>query len=304
MSWTPASEPECAALPSAEVELVINGRRRDLGGFSVQRVLPSPLRKLVGPFIFFDHMGPAALPPGQGLDVRPHPHIHLATVTYLFEGEIVHRDSLGSLQAIRPGAVNWMTAGRGIVHSERTSPELRRTGSRAHGIQLWVALPRAHEEAEPAFHHHPAESLPEWRDGGARIRLLAGSAFGRSSPVQTFSPLFYAEARLDLGAALELPAEHEERAAYVVAGALRCGAQRFGPSQMLVFAGGVRPVLRAEEPAHVMLIGGAPLDGPRHIFWNFVSSSAQRIEQAKQDWKHGRFPAVPGDEVVFIPLPE
>lgn len=304
MSWTPANEPACTEAEPAEVELVIEGRKRDLGGFAVQRVLPSARRRLIGPFIFFDHMGPADLAPGQGVDVRPHPHINLATVTYLFDGELVHRDSLGSHQPIRPGAINWMTAGRGIVHSERTGAELRKTGSRLHGIQLWVALPQAHEETEPDFHHHPGDSLPAWRDGGAQVRLLLGSAFGRSSPVRTFSPLFYAEVALASGAELELPMEHAERAAYIVTGSLRCGQQRFTGSRMLVFGRGARVVVRADEESRVMLIGGAPLDGPRHIDWNFVSSSAERIERAKQDWKNRRFPEVPGDELEFIPLPE
>ena len=281
---------------------IIEGRTRDLGGFSVGRVLPSAARKLVGPFIFFDHMGPAAFEPGQGIDVRPHPHINLATVTYLFEGEIVHRDSLGSLQAIRPGAINWMTAGRGIVHSERTGPELRKVGSRLHGLQLWVALPRAKEEADPDFRHYPAAALPELRKGGARVRVLAGTAYGAASPVQTLSPLFYVEAMIPAGSKLPLPEEHLERAAYVVEGEISCGEARIEPRRMAVFNPGSM-LLRAESPARVALIGGAPLDGERHIWWNFVSSSRERIERAKRDWKDGRFVPVPG-ETEFIPLPE
>lgn len=286
------------------VALVIDARRRDIGGFTVRRLLPFSKRRTVGPFIYLDEMGPADLPPGEGLDVKPHPHIGLETVTYLFEGEIVHRDSLGSLQPIRPGAVNWMTAGRGVVHSERSGPEERERASRLHGLQVWVALPAAEEEAAPGFRHHPADRLPRIEAGGARLRLLVGSAWGAESPVRAASPLFYADAALDDGATLELPAEHEERAAYVVAGAVRCGSARFTGGRMLVFAAGAGPILRAEGPTRLALLGGAPLDGPRHISWNFVSSSRERIETARRDWKEGRFPKVPGDEEELVPLPE
>jgi redox-sensitive bicupin YhaK (pirin superfamily) len=282
---------------------IIEARTRDLGGLSVGRVLPSPRRRLVGPFIFFDHFGPVAFEPGKGMDVRPHPHINLATVTYLFEGEIVHRDSLGSFQAIRPGAINWMTAGRGIVHSERTGPELRNAGSRLHGLQLWVALPRAREESEPDFRHYPAAGMPEMRKGGARVRVLAGTAYGTTSPVQTLSPLFYVEAMIPAGGELPLPEEHRERAAYVVEGAVRCGEALVEPARMAIFEPGPTPPLRAEAATRVVLIGGAPLDGERHIWWNFVSSARSRIEQAKRDWKERRFAPVPG-ETEFIPLPE
>jgi redox-sensitive bicupin YhaK (pirin superfamily) len=305
MSWTPAEEPGCRECESTPlVETIIEGRARDLGGLVVRRVLPSAARRWVGPFVFFDHMGPVEFAPGTGLDVRPHPHVNLATVTYLFEGEIVHRDSLGSHQPIRPGEINWMTAGRGIVHSERTARERRTGGQRLHGIQLWVALPRAHEETDPAFHHHPAAALPELQQRGARIRVLAGAAYGAESPVRTFSPLFYADAALAAGSELALPGEHEERAAYVAEGAVSCGPERAGVGRMLVFAPGSRAVLRADSAARVLLLGGAPLDGPRHIWWNFVSSSEERIERAKQDWREGRFPKVPGDDAEFIPLPE
>jgi hypothetical protein len=282
---------------------IIEARTRDLGGLSVGRVLPSAQRKLVGPFIFFDHFGPVAFEPGQGIDVRPHPHINLATVTYLFEGEIVHRDSLGSLQAIRPGAINWMTAGRGIVHSERTGPELRKAGSRLHGLQLWVALPQAQEETEPDFRHYPAAGLPEIRQGGARVRVLAGTAYGAASPVRTASPLFYVEAMVPAGGELPLPEEHPERAAYVVEGRMRCGEALIEPARMAIFAPGPTPPLRAESAARVALIGGAPLDGGRQMWWNIVSSSRERIERAKRDWKEGRFAPVPG-ETELIPLPE
>jgi len=290
-----------AATPA--IETIVEAKQRDIGGFSVGRVLPSARRRLVGPFIFFDHMGPAAFPAGQGIDVRPHPHINLATVTYLFEGEIIHRDSLGSLQAIRPGAINWMTAGRGIVHSERTGPETRKSGSRLHGVQLWVALPREHEETEPDFRHYPAATLPEVVRGSARVRVLAGTAYGVASPVRTLSPLFYVEATLPAGGELPLPEEHRDRAAYVVEGVVSCGEQRIEAARMAVFAPGPTPPLRAESAARVMLLGGAPLDGERHIWWNFVSSSRDRIEQAKRDWKGGRFQPVPG-ETEPIPIPE
>ena len=305
MSVLPDIEPASAPCPGTpQLSTVIDARPRDLGGFTVGRVLPSPARKLIGPFIFFDHMGPAAFPPGRGIDVRPHPHIGLATVTYLFEGEIVHRDSLGSHQPIRPGDVNWMTAGHGIVHSERTGTELRRTGSRLDGLQLWVALPLGHEETEPEFHHHPARDLPVIGVGGTRIRVLAGSAFGETSPVRTFSPLFYADATMPAGSELPLPDEHEERAAYIVSGSVECGHERGEHGRMLVFAPNVPATLRAITDARVALIGGAPIDGERHIFWNFVSSSRERIERAKRDWREGRFPKVPGDEREFIPVPD
>lgn len=304
MSAYPDRDPECLSGQPRAVELVVRSRPRDLGGFAVRRTLPSAQRRLVGPFVFWDHMGPASFEPGHGIDVRPHPHVNLATVTYLFEGELVHKDSLGSDQAIRPGAVNWMTAGRGIAHSERTGPELRRHGSHMHGIQSWVALPRAHEETEPSFHHHAADTIPETSRDGARLRIIAGTAYGQTSPVHVFSPMFYVEARLSTGARLELPDEHEERAAYVVEGSVACDAETFGPGDMLVARPRATLAVKALEPARVMLLGGAPLDGARHIWWNFVSSSEERIERAKRDWKEGRFPKIPGDQVEFIPLPE
>jgi len=305
MSILPAADPACSRCSSTPaIATIVDARPRDLGGFEVRRLLPAAARRLVGPFIFFDHMGPARFPPGKGMDVRPHPHIGLATVTYLFEGEILHRDSLGSHQAIRPGDINWMTAGRGIVHSERTAPALRESGTSVNGLQLWLALPVAHEETAPEFHHHPADTLPVLEHEGARIRVLAGAAYGEESPVHAFSPLFYLDVVMPAGCTLPLPGDHEERAAYVVEGALACGAERAAPGRLFVFTPGVEVVLRAESEARVVLVGGAPLAGDRHIWWNFVSSATERIEQAKRDWKEGRFPTVPGDEEEFIPLPE
>jgi redox-sensitive bicupin YhaK (pirin superfamily) len=259
---------------------------------------------MVGPFTFFDHMGPAVFGQGQGLDVRPHPHVCLATVTYLFEGEIDHRDSLGSFQTIRPGDINWMTAGRGIVHSERSPQAAREKESRVHGLQLWVALPRADEETAPSFHHYPGATLPEIAKGGVELRVLAGTAYGLTSPVEIRSPLFYVDVRLSPGGVLELPGEHSERAVYVVEGTLRSGDEAFEPGRMLVFAKEANVVLSTDQPCRIVLLGGEPLDGPRYIDWNFVASSKERIERAKRDWKEGRFPKVPGDEVEFIPLPD
>ena len=287
------------------VTRVLEGRPRDLGGFSVRRVLPAGGQQTVGPFIFFDHMGPANFAPGEGVDVRPHPHIGLATVTYLFEGEFMHRDSLGSAQLIRPGDVNWMVAGRGIAHSERTPPELRRVpaGAPIHGIQTWIALPTAHEETSPSFSHHPARDLPEITGDGARLRLIAGEAYGARAPAAVFSPMFYVEAVLEAGATVELPDHHQERAAYVVEGEIEVAGDHYAVGQMTVFAAAVPVTLRAAGAARVMLLGGAPLDGPRYIWWNFVSSSRERIERAKLDWREERFAAVPGDP-ERIPLPE
>lgn len=290
-------------MPEA-VDLIITPRSRDLGErFMVRRILPYAKRRHVGPFVFFDHMGPAEFAPGQGLDVRPHPHIGLATVTYLFEGEIMHRDSLGVVQPIQPGDVNWMVAGRGIVHSERTRDELRRSGAPLHGIQSWLALPQAHEETAPDFRHHPAASLPEIELPGARMRLIAGAAFGAASPVQIFAPMFYLDAVLDDEAVLPLPEDYEERAIYVAIGMVVLDGEQYEAGSMLVLKPGSGPRITAQGPARLMLLGGAPLDGERHLWWNFVSSSKERIEQAKADWRAGRFAMVPGDP-EFIPLPE
>jgi hypothetical protein len=290
---------------SAALETVIQPRTRDLGdGFEVRRALPSAQRQMVGPFVFFDQMGPVTLRADRGLDVRPYPHIGLATVTYLFDGEILHRDSLGNAQAIRPGAVNWMTAGRSIVHSERTPPELRAGQSSLFGIQTWVALPKGREETAPGFAHHAADALPVIEDRGKRLRLIAGSLYGERAPVEVFSEMFYADATLSAAARLDLPAEHEERGAWVAEGRIEVGGDVFDAGQMLVFRPGGVVVIKALNPARLILFGGEAMDGPRHLWWNFVSSSAERIEQAKADWKAGGFGKVPGDETDFIPLPE
>jgi redox-sensitive bicupin YhaK (pirin superfamily) len=294
---------ECLDHPSPAIEMVIVARSRDLGGFSVRRTLPAARRRLVGPFIFFDHLGPITFPPGRGIDVRPHPHIGLATVTYLFEGELFHRDTLGSARSIRPGDVNWMTAGRGIAHSERTSPEVRAAGHAYHGIQAWVALPHGSEEGEPSFVHHPRATLPSLEQAGARVRVIAGEAFGARSPVETAWPTLYLDVALGAGASFELPDGAEERAAYVATGNVECDEGMFGPGDMVVFAKGARARVRAVEAAQLLVIGGAAMDGPRHIEWNFVSSSAERIAHAKDDWRQGRFAKIPGDDVEFIPLP-
>lgn len=285
------------------IELAITPRDRDLGSFSVRRALPDERRQMVGPFIFYDHLGPAQFAPGQGMDVRPHPHIGLATVTYLCEGRILHRDSLGNVQEIAPGEMNLMTAGRGVVHSERTPPGPRASGQKMLGLQSWIALPLAHEETQPSFQHFGANVLPTVKDRGVFARVIAGSAFGATSPVETLSDWFYVELRLSAGASAPLDADHEERALYLVDGAIEIGGQRFDQPQLLIFRPGVSITIRALEDARVMLLGGAAMDGSRYLWWNLVSSRKERIEQAKQDWREGRFPSVPG-ETEFIPLPE
>jgi redox-sensitive bicupin YhaK (pirin superfamily) len=284
------------------LEMVIDQRRRDLGSFEVGRVLPYEKRRMVGPFIFLDHMGPVALPKGlpRSTDVRPHPHIGLATVTYLFDGEIMHRDSVGSEQAIRPGELNWMVAGRGITHSERFD-RARAEGGLLHGIQAWVALPSEKEEMDPAFFHHGLQDLPCLTEPGATLRLLAGQAFGERSAVQTHSPMFYAHWTLGAGAVVRLP-EFSERAAYVAAGAVECEGRAYRQGQMLVFGKAGDATLRALEPAIVMGLGGEPV-GPRFIEWNFVSSSKERIAQAKADWRAQRMKLPDLDNAEFIPLP-
>lgn len=292
------------------IDMIIEPRRRDLGGFTVGRVLPFAKRRMVGPFIFFDEMGPAAFAPGEGIDVRPHPHIGLATVTYMFEGELRHRDSIGFDQVIRPGDVNWMTAGRGVAHSERTDDGARRDGQRLHGIQTWVALPADAAETAPSFHHHPKDALPLVERGGARLRLIAGAAYGETSPVETFSPIFYVAAETAPGAALDLPQEYQERALYIVDGAVEIDGERHESGRMLVFADSAAPAIATPQASRLMLLGGAPL-GQRLIWWNFVASSRERLEEAKQDWRRSAeagfrdapFSLPPG-ETEFIPLPE
>ncbi len=287
----------------SSIDSVIEQRRRDLGGFQVGRVLPASQRQMIGPFIFFDHLGPVEFPPGipRSVDVRPHPHIGLSTATYLFAGEIIHRDSLRSEQPIRPGEVNWMTAGSGITHSERFE-RARAQGDTLHGIQAWVALPKEEEETAPRFSHHGAADLPTYEGEGLWARLVAGAAFGVRAPVNTFSPLFYVHWRLASGAKAQLPAEYPERAAYVAAGSIEVDGLRFTEGHMLVFVPGKSVVFTALEPAVVMLLGGEPI-GKRFIEWNFVSSSQERIEQAKNDWRAGRMKLPQRDDVEFIPLP-
>ena len=286
------------------IATVIVPRARDLGGFEVRRALPSAQRQMVGPVIFFDQFGPVVMQSGQGIDVRPHPHIGLSTVTWLFDGAIFHRDSLGSEQAIAPGELNWMTAGKGIVHSERTAAGERARERKIFGIQSWVALPKAHEETTPTFDHVAMERLPVIADKGISARIVAGSLYGASSPVKTHSELFYADVQLQAGAALPLPVEHEERGVYVAEGEIEIAGQVFAAARLLVFRPGDAITIRARTEARVMLLGGEPMEGPRHIWWNFVSSSKDRIEAAKDDWKQARFAIVPGDEKDFIPLPE
>ncbi|WP_293801624.1 pirin family protein [uncultured Bosea sp.] len=305
MSQLPADDPILGDARSCEaIEKVIVPRSHDLGGFQVRRALPAIGQRMVGPFIFFDQMGPAEFHLGEGLDVRPHPHIGLSTVTYLFDGEIMHRDSLGTALAIKPGAVNLMTAGRGIVHSERTGMEARATGPKLYGIQAWLALPKTHEEIAPEFKHHGAGELPRIVEGGKRISLIMGSAYGQTSPVQFPWDALYAEAVLSPGSILPLDPDYDERAIYIVSGKVDIAGDEFGAGQLLVFKPGDRISILAIDQSRVMIVGGEPMDGPRNIWWNFVSSSKERIEQAKHEWKTGRFDTVPGDESEFIPLPE
>jgi redox-sensitive bicupin YhaK (pirin superfamily) len=304
MSFFPARDPAAGDASACDaIDLVIVPRTADLGGFTVRRALPHAQRRMVGPFIFFDHMGPAEFKSGQGVDVRPHPHIGLATATYLFDGEIVHRDSLGSDIAIRPNELNWMSAGRGIVHSERTAADRRAGGERLHGLQCWVALPGEHEEMAPAFDHYDQTALPVVSGEGKTVRVVAGSLFGARAPVTTASDTLFAEARLEPGTTLPLDAAYEERAIYVVSGEIDVQGDRFASGRLLVFRPGDRITVGAPTNAHVIILGGAAMDGPRYIWWNFVSSRKDRIEQAKADWKAGRFAMVAGDS-EFIPLPE
>jgi redox-sensitive bicupin YhaK (pirin superfamily) len=321
VSWQPGQDPLPGdSLSCSAIEHVIVPRARDIGAFEVRRALPSAQKQMVGPFIFFDQMGPAEFLIGHGIDVRPHPHIGLATVTYLFEGEVWHRDSLGTSAPIRPGEVNLMSAGRGIVHSERETgaPNLITEGEglahatgeaagagkrRLFGIQSWAALPKSHEEQAPAFAHHGADDLPGIDGEGKTVRVIIGSAYGAASPVVYPHPSFYADAVLAAGAVLPLDPEYEERAIYVAAGEVDIAGDRFGEGRLLVFRPGDRISIKALSQSRLMLLGGAPMDGPRHIWWNFVSSSKERIRQASEDWRAGRFALVPGDEKEKIPLP-
>ncbi|MBX3021173.1 MAG: pirin family protein [Bdellovibrionales bacterium] len=292
----------------SRLKLVITSRDRDLGGFNVRRVLPYPTHRMVGPFLFLDHMGPTQFAPGKGMDVRPHPHINLATVTYLFEGAIHHRDSLGSDQRIEPGAINWMTAGRGIVHSERMPEVTRVHGGRLNGLQCWVALPENQEECEPSFEHHPAVTLPQFLNGSIKLKLLLGKSAGHESPVKVHSDLFYMEALMPKGAVLEFDSENRETAAYLVHGEVRVEEQRILAGSMAVGDRTQGLKIEALQDSRVMLLGGKSV-GPRFMFWNFVSSSKDRLEEVKREWAKGpghspRFPKIPGDDQEFIPLPD
>jgi redox-sensitive bicupin YhaK (pirin superfamily) len=300
MSQLECNEPDCLDADGS-VEQVVRPRERDLGEFTVRRVLPAAQRRAVGPFVFFDHMGPADFPPGNGIAVRPHPHIGLATITYLFEGQIMHRDDLGYVQSIEAGAVNLMTAGRGIVHSERAGDDLD-VDSHLHGIQSWMALPYDKEEIEPAFEHIAADELPELEMDGCILRIIMGECFGRRSPVPTHSPSLYLELRMPGGSAITIPDGFAELAAYVVSGAVEIDGISYATGSMPIARAGLGLTLQASNESRVMIIGGDPV-GERHIWWNFVSSSRERIEQAKEDWREGRFGLVPGDD-EFIPLPD
>lgn len=287
-----------------QIETVIVPRTADIGDMEVRRALPARGARMVGPFIFFDQMGPALFKGGEGMDVRPHPHINLATVTYLLEGAIMHRDSLGTAMEITPGAVNWMSAGRGIVHSERTGDAARATGQRLSGLQTWVALPEAAEEGDPGFSHHPADALPSFGDGGVDVRLVAGAMAGARSPLKTASPTLFADVSLTAGAVMPIDPDYEERGLYHITGEIEIAGDRFSDPAMLILNAGDSITVRAVEDARFVLFGGAPMDGPRYIWWNFVSSRRERIEQAKEAWASASFDAVPGDLEDFIPLPE
>jgi redox-sensitive bicupin YhaK (pirin superfamily) len=304
MSWLPSDDPVLGDARSCDaLELVIVPRARDLGGFEVRRALPHAKRQMVGPFIFFDQMGPVQFIGGQGMDVRPHPHIGLATVTYLFSGSILHRDSEGNVQEITPGAMNLMTAGKGIAHSERSPDFERAHGQRMFGLQTWIALPEAKEEIDPSFQHFGAGELPVVAERGLHARVIAGRAFGEEVPVSVASPWFYAEVNLDAGISAPLDPDYEERAIYVVEGAVRIGGETFEGPRLLIFRPGDRITVTATRPSKIMFLGGDAMEGPRYVWWNFVSSRKERIEQAKHDWKTGRFDPVPR-ETEYIPLPE
>ena len=310
MSWNPTLDPTC---PDAgqldDIETLIIPRARDLGGFEVRRALPAPQRQMVGPFIFFDQAGPAEFLTGQGIDVRPHPHIGLGTVTYLYEGEFEHRDSLGTHQMIYPGEVNWMVAGHGVTHSERTSEATRKGESKLFGIQTWVALPESAEENAASFEHHGEGALPLLEGEGKSLRLIMGRGWGEKAPVSTFTDMFYADVVLEPGAMLPLPEDHEDRGVYITTGSVEIAGETFEAGRMMVFRPGDAITIRAgEQGARLMALGGETLNGPRHIWWNFVASSREKIDAAKEawaagDWTHGRFQLPPGDDQEFIPLP-
>ncbi len=313
MSWQPCDEPKSEQTEDPTfgdarsvdlIEEVIVPRARDLGGFEVRRALPAAGRQMVGPFIFFDQAGPSEFLLGEGIDVRPHPHIGLATVTYLFDGEIIHRDSLGTLQAIRPGELNLMSAGSGVAHSERTGDEERQRQSRLFGIQAWAALPKTHEESSASFAHFAASDLPRIEGEGKRVRVVMGEMFGQSSPAAFPHPSFYAEAVLAPGAVLPLDPDYDERAVYIASGSIDVAGDTFEGGRLLIFKPGDRISILANSNTRLILLGGEPMDGPRHIWWNFVSSSKDRIAAAKEDWRQGRFDTVPGDTEDFIPLPD
>ena len=310
MSWNPALDPHCPIGDEVDaIDTVIVPRSRDLGAFEVRRALPAARRQMVGPFIFFDQMGPAEFLPTRGMDVRPHPHIGLATISYLYRGRMHHRDSLGTDAWIEPGAVNWMVAGHGITHSERTDDETQVDPMPFFGIQTWVALPEAAEDRGASFQHVPKAELPVIEGEGKSVRLILGDAYGERAPVETFSEMFYGDAVLTAGSVLPLPDNHEDRGVYVIEGTVEVAGQRFEPGHMMVFRPGDPVALRAVTDARLMILGGATLEGPRHIWWNFVASSKERIEAAKDawragDWEHGRFQLPPTDRDEFIPLPD
>ncbi|MEX3014033.1 pirin family protein [Gymnodinialimonas hymeniacidonis] len=305
MSWSPCPDPTLGDRESVNaVETLIVPRAVDLGEMTVRRALPSTKRQMIGPFIFFDQMGPAEFLTDQGIDVRPHPHINLATLTYLFEGEILHRDSLGTEKTIKPGAVNWMQAGKGIVHSERTSEEKKRNGQRLFGLQTWMALPEDQEESDPAFIHHSKNDLPIFDGDGIKARIIAGTAFGETSALKTASETLYGDVELQAGSQIPIDPSYEERALYTISGEIEIAGDTFEKGQLLVLRPSDAITVKANTTARFMLFGGAPMDGPRYIWWNFVSSRAERIEAAKEEWAKGQFDTVPGDEEDFIPLPE
>lgn len=314
MSWQPCDETQAKNTGDDPVfgnsrsvdliEQVIVPRARDLGGFEVRRALPAKGKQMVGPFVFFDQMGPSEFLLGEGIDVRPHPHIGLATVTYLVDGQITHRDSLGTEQVIRPGELNLMSAGSGIVHSERTPQETRKSTGRLFGIQAWAALPKSHEESGPSFAHHTVDELPRIEGEGKRVRLVMGDLYGQSAPASFPHPTFYAEVMLAPGAVLPLDPDYDERAIYILSGEIDIAGDTFAGGQLLILHPGDRISILANSNARLIVLGGEPMDGPRHLWWNFVSSSKERIEAAKEDWRQGRFDTVPGDEEEFIPLPD